>query len=250
MSVLKESWAWWTATGWLGCVSPPPAQAGPLAGPPASVRPELPLGACRAPGWSAPARPVAVAAVPRLCSAHLGSAWLQNALHFQDARRSPWSVSPDCARASKIHTTPEYQVSPSALAPAQNSGAQGPAPPRPPPEPGPLASPRPRPEPLAHPLLLEADEALILRVQVLGLVGHQRPQLSGGRPRPEQAEQAAQRGLQARGGLRLLPLQVVALLLGEVHEHLVGGGRGVGGGPARGEGGPGPGHSRCPGWSG
>lgn len=38
------------------------------------------------------------------------------------------------------------------------------------------------------PLLLEANEALVLRVQVLGLISHECPQLGGGGSGPEQAE--------------------------------------------------------------
>lgn len=109
-----------------GVCEPAPSPGRPFRRPSRLCPPRAPS-QCRTSWWSAPARPVA--AGPRLCSAHLGSAWLQNALRFQGARRSAWSVSPDCAQASQIHSTPEYRGS---LCPRPSSEQPGSkAPPRP-----------------------------------------------------------------------------------------------------------------------
>jgi len=82
-----------------------------------------------------------------------------------------------------------------------------------------IPSPPPTPP---HPLLLEADESLVVvGLQLLGLLADQGAELRGGGPRLQQAQDALQWRLAATGGRALLLLiQVVTLLLGKVHEHL------------------------------
>lgn len=75
-----------------------------------------------------------------------------------------------------------------------------------------------------HPLFLEADEALILCVQVLRLIGHQCPELCGCGAGPQQAEESKW-GWHG-GGLSLLLFHIITLLLRKVHKHLWMGGRG------------------------
>lgn len=74
-----------------------------------------------------------------------------------------------------------------------------------------------------YPLLLEADEALIvIALQLLWCLAGQGAELCGGRPRLQHVDEALQGGQTSSRGWSLLLLQVVALFLSEVNKNLQG----------------------------
>ena len=112
----------WTATGWLECVSPLPAQAGPFAGPPASVRSELPLSAGLPGGLPLPGRWLLVPGSAPPTSVLPGSK-TPSVSKVLGGRRG---LSPLTAPRPPRSTLLPSIVGPYALAPAQNS--RGPRP--------------------------------------------------------------------------------------------------------------------------